>query len=99
MRRVLSIWFPQLPLDRLARLGDPRLGGAFAVAREVKRSWWLANVNEAARESGLSPGLPLSDARAICPRLGDRARRHGAGRGAAALAGALGGFPFPAGRP
>ena len=69
MRRVLSIWFPQLPLDRLARLGDPRLAGAFAVVCEVKRAWRLANVNEAARESGLAPGLPLSDARAICPDL------------------------------
>ena len=69
MPKVLSIWFPQLPLDRLARRGDPRLAGAFAIASRVKRSWSLSHVNEIARENGLAPGLPLSDARAVCPDL------------------------------
>lgn len=69
MPKMLSIWFPQLPLDRLARRGDPRLAGAFAIASKFKRSWSLIHINEIARENGLNPGLPLSDAHAICPDL------------------------------
>ena len=69
MPRMLSIWFPQLPLDRLARRGDPRLARAFAIASRFKRFWILTHINETARENGLNPGLPLSDARAICPDL------------------------------
>lgn len=69
MRRVLSLWLPQLPLDRLFRLGDPRLEGPFAIIDEIKNSWRLTHVNIAARSAGVAEGFPLSDARAICPDL------------------------------
>ena len=69
MVRVLSIWLPQLPLDRLVRYGDLRLGGPFAVTKDIKNASRLAHLNPAARDAGLTTGLSIPDARAICPDL------------------------------
>jgi len=69
MRRVLSIWLPQLPLDLRVRRGDPRATDAFAVISEIKNAWRLTHLSEAAKQAGLSAGLSLPDARAICPQL------------------------------
>lgn len=69
MRRTLSLWLPQLPLDRRIRLGDARTQGAFAITAEVRNAWRLTHLSETALEAGLSPGLSLADARAICPAL------------------------------
>lgn len=69
MVRILSIWLPQLPLDRLVRLGDPRLDGPFAVTSDTKNATRLTHLNKCARDAGLSSGLSIPDARAICPDL------------------------------
>ncbi|KCZ52932.1 hypothetical protein HY29_17780 [Hyphomonas beringensis] len=69
MRRTLSLWLPQLPLDRRIRLGDARTEGAFAIVAEIRNAWRLTHLSDAAREAGLSAGLSLADARAICPSL------------------------------
>ena len=69
MRRVLSIWLPQLPLDFRMRKGDPRVSAPFAIISEIKNAWRVTHLSEAARRAGLSPGLSLPDARAICPQL------------------------------
>ncbi|NQY98486.1 MAG: DNA polymerase Y family protein [Henriciella sp.] len=69
MPRILSIWLPQLPLDRLARHGDPRLAGAFAVTAEERNAWRVMHANRAALKAGVKPGQALADARAICPDL------------------------------
>lgn len=69
MRRILSLWLPQLPLDRRLRLGDDRVQGAFAIIAERRNAWRLTHLSDAARRAGLSPGLSLPDARAICPAL------------------------------
>lgn len=69
MRRILSIWLPQLPLNRLARHGDLRVECAFAVIAEIKNAWRLTHVSAAAQKAGVTPGLSLPDARAICPEL------------------------------
>lgn len=69
MRRTLSLWLPQLPLDRRVRLGDGRAAGAFAIVAEIRNAWRLTHLSDAARRAGLSPGLSLPDARAICPAL------------------------------
>jgi len=78
MRRVMSIWLPQLPLERRVRLGDPRIDGVFAITREIKNAWRLTHISETARAAGLTPGLSVPDARAIAPGLltepGDPAR-------------------------
>lgn len=69
MRRVLSIWFPHLPLNRLVRRGDSRVETSFAIIAESKNAWRLTHVSEAANKAGISPGMSLPDARAICPEL------------------------------
>ncbi|OYW87357.1 MAG: hypothetical protein B7Z22_04660, partial [Hyphomonas sp. 32-62-5] len=69
MRRILSLWLPQLPLDRRLRMGDARTGGAFAMVAEIRNAWRLTHLTEPAIRAGLSPGLTLPDARAICPEL------------------------------
>jgi len=69
MRRILSLWLPQLPLDRRIRLGDARTEEAFAIIAEVRNAWRLTHISKAAERAGLSAGLSLSDARAICPEL------------------------------
>ena len=69
MRRVLSIWLPQLPLDLRVRRGDPRVSAPFAMISEIKNAWRLTHLSEAAQCAGLTAGLSLPDARAICPEL------------------------------
>ena len=69
MRRVLSIWLPQLPLDLRKRKEDPRITAPFAIISEIKNAWRLTHLSEAALQAGLSAGLSLPDARAICPEL------------------------------
>ncbi|MEX6633725.1 Y-family DNA polymerase [Hyphococcus lacteus] len=69
MRRVLSLWLPQLPLDRRVRIGDLRTEGPFAIIAEMKNAWRLTHVNRPARRAGIAEGLSLPDARAICPDL------------------------------
>src|SRR5262249_37555631 len=72
-RRILSLWLPQLPIDRIRRQlsssvveqGDfPRV----VVAKE-HNALLLYAIDEAAVRAGLSTGLPLANARAICPEL------------------------------
>ncbi len=69
MRRVLSIWLPQLPLDLRIRKGDLRVSAPFAIISEINNAWRLTHLSDAAESVGLSSGLSLPDARAICPDL------------------------------
>ena len=69
MPRVLSIWLPQLPLDRLIRKGDPRIDGAFAMIVEDKNAWRITHTNAISKKAGIESGQSLADARAICPDL------------------------------
>jgi len=81
MTRVLSIWLPTFTTDRLSRQtrrraavppdGLPTLDAdqPLATTLTVRGARRLAAVNIAAGTAGLSPGLPLADARAILPTL------------------------------
>ena len=69
MKRVLYIWLPQLPLDLRIRMGDPRIDGPFAIISEIKNAWRITHVSAAAIATGVTTGLSLADARAICPAL------------------------------
>lgn len=69
MRRVMSIWFPDLPLNLRARMGDSRLADRFAIIREIKNAWRLTHLSPLALEAGLHAGMSLSDARALAPQL------------------------------
>lgn len=68
-RRILSLWFPRLAAERLIRL-EPSLGEVpLAVAARTGSADHLASLSQAASEAGLSRGMGLADARAICPDL------------------------------
>ena len=89
MRRVISLWLPRFPTDRLAqekariaRLGSssgrtkrtglpaPRTAEEpFATVAREAGGLRLAALNSAAEAAGLVPGMPLADARALCPYL------------------------------
>ena len=70
MSRMVSIFLPHLPLERLKRSGralpDDR---PFALVGSEERGLLLTAVNGASAEHGLIPGMGLADARAICPHL------------------------------
>ena len=51
------------------RIGDARVSGPFAIITEKKNAWRLTHINNLARRAGVSEGLSLPDARAICPDL------------------------------
>ncbi len=73
-RRILSLWLPRLPIDRIKRKfvrnsvvlasGDP----CIVVAKE-NNALQIHALDEVAARSGLAIGLPLANARAICPEL------------------------------
>jgi protein ImuB len=71
MKRIVSLWFPKLSTDRLARSGGKKDWQARAAATVV----WLdscprlAAVNPHARAAGLSPYMRLADARTLVPDL------------------------------
>jgi len=65
----MSIWLPQLPLDRRVRMGDPRTSGVFAIISEVKNAYRLTHMTKLAHDAGLKPCMSVPDARAICPEL------------------------------
>jgi protein ImuB len=70
MKRVVSLWFPKLSTDRLARL-NAKDWSARAAATVVWRDSCprLAAVNPHARAAGLRPYMRLADSRALLPDL------------------------------
>jgi len=68
-RRVMSIWLPRLPLDRRARLEDPRIATVFAITSQIKNAPRLTHLTDRAHAMGLYPGMSVPDARALCPDL------------------------------
>ena len=87
-RRILSLWLPRLPIDRIKRklaktlsreavigsredsasnpaklLDEPSI----VVARQ-NNMLRISALDDAAAHVGLAVGLPLANARAICPR-------------------------------
>jgi protein ImuB len=68
-RRFLALWFPYLSCERLRRGSDLAPGAALALVERTGNALRLAAVDAQAWALGLSPGLPLADARARCPAL------------------------------
>jgi protein ImuB len=81
-RRIVSIWFPELAMNRWTRAhantDEARSCDSqpFALVSEATHGTILDAVNSAARAAGTKAGQKLTDARAICPALavaaGDR---------------------------
>jgi protein ImuB len=75
MSRFVSIFLPHLPIERLKReraaRGDEPLPAdrPLALIGSEERGLFITALNEAGAREGLSAGLCLADARAICPRL------------------------------
>jgi protein ImuB len=80
--RILSLWLPNLPTDRLRRRARPEtqgVGAAPAAARplvtydSLNDALRLAATDPLATAAGLRPGMMLADARALMPALEVRA--------------------------
>ena len=69
-RRLLSIWLPRLASDTSLR--SRPVEGPFALTHRSGNSDHLHCVNLAAMARGLTRGMALADARAICPDLATR---------------------------
>lgn len=68
-RRILSLWFPRMAVDRLVR-AEPSLDGLpLAVVATKGNAQCLWSLTPVAQEAGLHRGMGLSDARALCPDL------------------------------
>ncbi|MBN8979787.1 MAG: DNA polymerase Y family protein, partial [Rhizobiales bacterium] len=72
-RRILSLWFPRLPIDRLKHqlsssgvLDDAE---PCAVVARIGNALVIVALNDAAARFGLDACQPLANARAICPDL------------------------------
>ncbi len=75
MSRFVSVFLPHLPIERLKRERSSSGGEPLPADRPLaligneERGLFLTALNEAGARAGLSAGLGLADARAICPRL------------------------------
>lgn len=75
-RRILALWFPRLPTDRLQRrAGGPRIFRAspdaapLVIAAKTGNALRITACDAKASHLGLRAGMPLADARAMLPRL------------------------------
>jgi protein ImuB len=75
MRRIISLWFPDFPVERFIRAcrkkrkPAPPPGLPFALVESGVKGLRLAAINRAARGFGLMRGQRLTDARAAVPDL------------------------------
>ena len=76
MRRVMYVFLPRWPIDRLRRSGSiPSLASAsvdeppFATVAASGGRRLLAALNPAAEKAGLAPGMPVPDALSFLPGL------------------------------
>src|SRR5882672_11532616 len=72
-RRILSLWLPRLPTDRIKRefsrgngvlVNDPCI-----VVAKQNNALQISALDDAAAHLGLEVGLPLANARAVCPDI------------------------------
>jgi protein ImuB len=73
MSRIVSVFLPHLPIERLKRQRKnwraPAETRPFALVGSEAHGLILTAVNQRSSANGLYPGLGLADARAICPQL------------------------------
>ncbi len=68
-RRILSLWFPRLAADRVARRRGDVVPTPLAVVGDRNGAQVLVSLSPEAEAAGLALGQPLRDATAICPTL------------------------------
>ena len=76
-RRILSLWFPRLGAERIAR-AEKGLGGPLAVVGAQGNMQVITSLNGAAQAAGLRVGQPVREAHAICAGLITRPRNGSA---------------------
>jgi len=74
MKRIISLWFPKLATDRLARTAKDWSAQDWRVRAAATVVWFegcprLAALNPHARAAGLRVHMRLADARALVPDL------------------------------
>lgn len=71
MRRIVALWFPRLPTDRLRRRWavspPPEAGLPLVMAAKIDNAMRLTAVDRRAELLGLRPGMALASARAMVP--------------------------------
>lgn len=68
-RRLLSLWFPRLGVDRIRRHEQRFWDAPLAVVRESGNLRVLSSVSPEAQAKGLFPGQSLQDALSLCSSL------------------------------
>src|SRR3984893_16508601 len=76
-RRILSLWLPRLPIDRIKRQlarsnaapAEQNFDDPCIVVAKQNNALQIFVLDDAAARLGLEVGLPLANARAICPQL------------------------------
>jgi protein ImuB len=72
-RRILSLWLPRLPIDRIRRelsFNGARVDSApSVVVIKENNALQIYALDDAAARTNLAVGMPLANARAICPHL------------------------------
>jgi protein ImuB len=71
-RRILSLWLPRLPIDRIKRKlcqDNAAPANPCIVVAKQNNALQIFALDDAAATLGLDIGLPLANARAICPQL------------------------------
>ena len=66
-RRILAAWLPWWPTERLARRRPEARTHPFVTVAESRNRLIIDAANPPASRAGLSPGMPLADARAVVP--------------------------------
>lgn len=84
-RRILSLWFPRLGAERLLRLSRGTIDVPLAVVRDENNMQVIASASGLAAAEGITAGMALRDATAVCPTL--LTRKQDAPAEAAFLAG------------
>lgn len=69
IRRVLSLWFPRMAVERALRARRDVLPQPFAVVGMRQQAQVLVSLNAEAEAAGLRLGQPLRDATAMCGHL------------------------------
>ena len=68
-KRILSLWFPRLAAERVARRRGDALPAPLAVVGDRNGAQVLVSLSAEAEAQGLALGQPLRDATAVCPGL------------------------------
>src|SRR5512142_2165304 len=68
-RRIMALWLPRLPTDRLLRRERSRSEAPLVVSHKANNALYVHGLNRPAQKLGLYKGQPLANARAMVQPL------------------------------